>query len=101
MLQPIKQLSTVLDGIKHHHEKLDGSGYPEGLMGNGIPLVARIITIGDAFDAMTTDRPYRNALSKEEAIRRLKQDSNTQFDPELVERFLKCVGDGSGSEVTG
>lgn len=101
MLQPIKQLSTVLDGIKHHHEKLDGSGYPDGLMGNGIPLVARIITIGDAFDAMTTDRPYRNALPREEAIRRLKQDSNTQFDPALVDLFLKSMESGSDDDVDG
>jgi len=91
MLKPIKQLSTVFDGIQYHHEKLDGTGYPEGLKGDTIPLVARIITIGDAFDAMTTDRPYRDALAKEEAIRRLKQDSHTQFDPELVELFLKCL----------
>jgi HD-GYP domain-containing protein (c-di-GMP phosphodiesterase class II) len=98
MLQPIKQLSTVLDGILYHHEKLDGSGYPEGLMGNGIPMVARIITIGDAYDAMTTDRPYRNALPKEEAIRRLRQDSNTQFDPELVEVFIQAIGESEEEE---
>ncbi len=91
MLKPIKQLITVLDGIQYHHEKLDGTGYPEGLKGDTIPLVARIIAIGDAFDAMTTDRPYRDALTKEEAIRRLKQDSHTQFDPKLVEVFLKCL----------
>jgi HD-GYP domain-containing protein (c-di-GMP phosphodiesterase class II) len=101
MLQPIKQLRTVVDGIKHHHEKLDGSGYPDGLMGNGIPLVARIITVGDAFDAMTTDRPYRKAMSREEALRRLKQDSNTQFDPELVELFLKCIEDMGRDEDSG
>ncbi|TES90206.1 MAG: GAF domain-containing protein [Candidatus Cloacimonadota bacterium] len=91
IMKPIKQLSTVLDGIKYHHEWLNGNGYPDGLKNDEIPLVARIITIGDAYDAMTTDRPYRKALSKKEAIRRLKKDSTTQFDPELVDVFLKCL----------
>ncbi|GAI81938.1 unnamed protein product, partial [marine sediment metagenome] len=90
IMQPIKQLRTVLDGIKYHHEWMNGNGYPERLKGNKIPLVARIITIGDAYDAMTSDRPYRKALSKKEAIRRLKKDSSTQFFPELVEVFIKC-----------
>jgi GAF domain-containing protein len=99
MLRPIKQLRMVLNGIKHHHEKLDGSGYPDGLIGNGIPLVARIITVGDAYDAMTTNRPYRNALPREEAIRRLKQDSNTQFDPELVDVFVKCIEEEKEEEA--
>jgi GAF domain-containing protein len=99
MLRPIKQLRMVLNGIKHHHEKLDGSGYPDGLIGDGIPLVARIITVGDAYDAMTTNRPYRNALPREEAIRRLKQDSNTQFDPELVDVFVKCIEEEKEEEA--
>jgi len=90
IMQPIKQLRTVFDGIKYHHEWMNGNGYPEGLKGNKISLVARIITIGDAYDAMTSDRPYRKALSKKEAIRRLKKDSSTQFFPELVEVFIKC-----------
>jgi HD-GYP domain-containing protein (c-di-GMP phosphodiesterase class II) len=96
IMQPIKQLHTVLDGIKYHHERMDGKGYPEGLKGNEIPLVAKIITIGDAYDAMTTDRPYRKALSQEEAIRRLKKDSPAQFDPELVDAFIDCLENGDG-----
>jgi len=91
ILRPIKQLSTVLDGIKYHHEWLNGSGYPDGLKGKKVPLVARILTIGDAYDAMTSDRPYRKALPKKEAIRRLLKDSSTQFDSALVEVFIKCL----------
>ncbi len=93
ILKPIKQLNTVLDGIRYHHEWLNGSGYPEGLKGKQVPLVARIITIGDAYDAMTSDRPYRKALSRKEAIRRLRKDSSTQFDAMLVELFVKCLED--------
>ena len=90
IMQPIKQLAIVLDGIKYHHEWMNGNGYPEGLKGKKIPLVARIITVGDAYDAMTSDRPYRKALPKKEAIRRLMKDSKTQFFPELVEAFIEC-----------
>jgi hypothetical protein len=71
-------------GILHHHERFDGGGYPVGLAGRGIPLIARIITAVDAYDAMTTDRPYRQALSNEEAWRRLSEGSGTQFCPDTV-----------------
>jgi hypothetical protein len=71
-------------GILHHHERFDGGGYPGGLAGRGIPLIARIITAVDAYDAMTTDRPYRQALSYEEAWRRLAEGSGTQFCPDTV-----------------
>jgi HD domain len=71
-------------GILHHHERFDGGGYPVGLAGRGIPLIARIITAVDAYDAMTTDRPYRQALSNEEAWRRLLEGSGTQFCPDTV-----------------
>jgi hypothetical protein len=86
-------------GILHHHERFDGGGYPVGLAGRGIPLIARIITAVDAYDAMTTDRPYRQALSNEEAWRRLLEGSGTQFCPETV----RVLGDvlGVASEVPG
>lgn len=99
IMQPIKQLEIVLDGIKYHHEKMNGTGYPDGLETDDIPLVARIITIGDAYDAMTTDRPYRKALPREEAIRRLKQDSVTQFDPGLVDIFIKNLDEGNLKKI--
>jgi HD domain len=79
-------------GILHHHERFDGGGYPVGLAGRGIPLIARIITAVDAYDAMTTDRPYRKALSNEEAWRRLSEGSGSQFCPDTL-RALREVLD--------
>ncbi|PGL86236.1 hypothetical protein CN931_07035 [Bacillus sp. AFS054943] len=73
--------------IRSHHEKWDGSGYPDGLKNNDIPLCARIISIADAFDAMTSTRPYRVTLSPEEAYKQIIEGAGNQFDPELVEDF--------------
>lgn len=77
--------------IKHHHERFDGRGYPEGLSGTAIPLGARIIAVADTFDAMTSDRPYRKGLSKDIAINELKIFKNKQFDPDIVDIFLKDI----------
>jgi putative nucleotidyltransferase with HDIG domain len=74
--------------IRHHHERWDGKGYPDGLAGEAIPLGARIIAVADSFDAMTSDRPYRDALPREVAIEELKRCSGTQFDTRVVEAFL-------------
>lgn len=78
--------------VRHHHERFDGSGYPDGLVGKDIPIGARLILIADTTDAMTTDRPYRSALSFEEVILELKRCSGTQFDPELVDAFCRSAG---------
>jgi putative two-component system response regulator len=80
--------------ISGHHEYWDGSGYPRGLAGEDIPIGARIITIVDAFDAMTTDRPYRAALGEDEAVRRLVAGRGSQFDPDLLDTFLKLIAAG-------
>jgi putative two-component system response regulator len=80
--------------ISAHHEYWDGSGYPHRLKGDEIPIGARIITIVDAYDAMTTDRPYRMALSLEEATRRLRAARGTQFDPEMLDVFLALISSG-------
>ena len=80
--------------IRHHHERFDGDGYPDGLRGERIPLAARIFSVADAFDAMTTDRPYRSALSNEEAVRRLNAESGTQFDPDIVSAFVELMSEG-------
>ena len=72
----------------HHHESMDGRGYPAGLKGADIPLVSRIICVIDAYDAMVSNRCYRAGLSHEEAVRRLLQSSPSQFDPEVVEAFI-------------
>jgi HD-GYP domain-containing protein (c-di-GMP phosphodiesterase class II) len=74
--------------ILHHHENLDGTGYPAGLKGSEIPIVSRIVTVIDAFDAMVSSRPYRAGLPHEEAIRRLIESSGTQFDPAVVQCFI-------------
>lgn len=84
-------LDAILPGILYHHERYDGSGYPEGLAGEEIPLLARIIAVADAFDALTTDRPYRRALPVEQAIEILRQCSGTQFDPAIVEAFIEQI----------
>ena len=78
------------DYIRHHHERWDGRGYPDGLAGHQIPLGARIITVADAYDAMTSDRPYRAPLSPEIALAELRRGSGRQFDPDLVETFIGC-----------
>jgi len=74
--------------ILHHHENIDGKGYPAGLQGSEIPIVSRIVTVIDAFDAMVSSRPYRVGLPYEEAIRRLVESSGTQFDPAVVRCFI-------------
>ncbi len=81
----------VIDAIKYHHERYDGKGYPGELKEKDIPLLARIIGVVDAYCAMITDRPYRKALTQEEAIAELKKGAGTQFDPELVDKFIKCL----------
>jgi HD-GYP domain-containing protein (c-di-GMP phosphodiesterase class II) len=85
ILRPIKEIEDSILGVKYHHERYDGSGYPEGLKESEIPLIASIIAVADAFDAMTTNRPYRSALTKEEAIRQLKINCLSQFNPQIVE----------------
>lgn len=88
MLSHIKQLKNCIPGIRNHHERWDGKGYPDGLLGKDIPLFGRIICITDAFDAMTSNRPYRKSLSLEYALGEIKKCSGAQFDPECAEAFL-------------
>jgi HD-GYP domain-containing protein (c-di-GMP phosphodiesterase class II) len=89
MLSPIAYLRPALDIPYCHHEKWDGSGYPRGLKGEQIPLVARIFAIVDVCDALTSDRPYRAAWSKEKAIEYIKTNARSHFDPQVVEAFLR------------
>jgi len=86
-----RQLSPCIAGIMHHHERYDGGGYPKGLKGEDIPLEARILAIADAFAAMTSTRPYSEALSCEEALEEMKRGAGKQFDPKLVEVFVSIV----------
>ena len=95
ILHPIKELGHVAKEVLHHQECYDGSGYPDGLKGNNIPLIARIIGVADAFDAMTTNRPYKSKRTIEEAIVELKRCSGSQFDPVIVSAFLLAYEKGN------
>ncbi len=88
ILMHITALKDVIPGVKFHHERCDGCGYPDGLKGDKIDITARIISVADAFDAMTSDRPYRKALSLKAAFSELMKHSGTQFDPAVVKAFL-------------
>jgi len=91
ILSHVKEMQDVLPGVRHHHEWYDGGGYPDGLKGDAIPLHARIIAIADAFDALTTDRPYRKKSGKMEALELLNKDSSSHFDPELLVLFCEVI----------
>lgn len=88
ILNHIKHLRDIIPGVKYHHERYDGTGYPEKLRGDNIDIIARIIAVADAFDAMTTDRPYRKGLSLQMAFKELRINAGTQFDPEVVKAFF-------------
>lgn len=90
----IKQMENVIPSILHHHERFEGGGYPNGLKGENIPLGGRILAIADAFDAMTSDRPYRQKFNIDHAIAQIKKYSNIQFDPQIVAAFIKAYEKG-------
>jgi putative nucleotidyltransferase with HDIG domain len=96
ILESIKQLEKIVPIIRYHHERYDGKGYPDGLAGADIPLLARIVHVADSYDAMTADRPYRSALSHEQVIEELKRNAGTQFDPEVVDVFLSILTEETG-----
>ena len=91
ILEKVQQLRSIVPTVRHHHERYDGHGYPYGLSGKDIPLLARIIAVADSFDAMISDRHYRKALSPEQALEEMRRCAGTQFDPEIVEVFAKMV----------
>lgn len=88
MIESIEPMKDAREIIRHHHEYYDGSGYPDGLRGEDIPLGARIIGVADAFDAMTSNRPYRKALPMDKVIKELKDFSGIQFDPDIVKVLI-------------
>lgn len=91
ILSPIKQLQHILPLIRHHHERIDGKGYPDGLKGEEIPLGARILHVADSYDSMTADRPYRPAPGKDYAVSEFKKYSGVQFDAEVIGVFLSIL----------
>jgi len=94
ILAPIRQLEAVIPAVRHHQERCDGQGYPQGLKGDEIPLASRVIAVADAFDAMTTDRPYRPRLSDEAAATEIERCAGSQFDPKVAEAFLRAFRGG-------
>jgi putative two-component system response regulator len=97
-----KNLGAALQVIRYHHEKMDGSGYPEGLMGEEIPVVARIVGVADIYDALTTDRPYRKGMSKEKAIEIMRQEvEDGKLDGAITAKLIELVGGGQGIDGNG
>ena len=101
ILGALPRSDQLLPAVRHHHERIDGAGYPDGLGGDDIPLFARIIAIADAFVAMTNDRPYRRRRSKAEAVQTLSQGAGKQWDASLVERFLQLVATTDAETMPG
>ncbi len=92
LLLRVTALREAIPYVLYHHERWDGTGYPSGKRGEEIPVEARVLAIADAFDAMTSDRPYRDALSREEALAEVERCAGTQFDPKIARVFLEVFG---------
>jgi HD-GYP domain-containing protein (c-di-GMP phosphodiesterase class II) len=101
ILQPIKLPVRILEGATQHHERMDGSGYPAGLMGTEISLFGRIIAVADVFDALTSKRPYREAMPVEKALRILCEGIDTLFDREMVIAVISALHSDRSQEVLG
>jgi putative nucleotidyltransferase with HDIG domain len=95
MVAKVRSLRLVVPAVLYHHERWDGSGYPVGIEGEGIPPEARVLAVVDAFDAMTSDRPYRRAMTERLAVAELERCTSMQFDPEVVRVFAEAWRDGS------
>jgi len=91
IVKDVPNLPEVLGGIRHHHERFDGKGYPDKLAGENIPLLGRLLAVPDCFSAMTTDRPYRKALTWSEALDEIERGRGTQFDPAMAEAFMEAI----------
>lgn len=92
---PLKSFRLVLPIIRHHHEKLDGSGYPDGLRGDAIPVTARVLQMADVYDALTTERPYKRAFSSQGALQTMRQEvAKGWWDPHIFDQFEKLIGTG-------
>jgi len=91
ILRPVLLNREVLEIVRHHHERYDGTGYPDGLAGTAIPLLSQVLAVADAYDAMTSKRPYRKNFSREEAMEELRRSSGIQFNPVVVEAFLRVL----------
>ncbi|MHB1421016.1 MAG: bifunctional diguanylate cyclase/phosphohydrolase [Bacillota bacterium] len=99
IIEPLENVKDLIPVIRHHHERYDGKGYPDGLKSHAISLEARIMAVADSYDAMRSSRPYRVALSKEEALRELEDCAGSQFDPEVINAFVEMVQKGEIAEA--
>ncbi len=99
LLLPLGLAAPIATTVRHHHERFDGTGYPDGLAGDDIPLASRVISVVDAFDAMTCERPYREARTRDEALAELALGSRGQFDPAIVRLFSELVKSGAADRV--
>lgn len=97
-LATVPELAEVATIARHHHEHINGTGYPDGLQGEAIPLLSRILSVADAYEAMTSERPYRHAMSHEQAVTELHNNCGTQFDPIIVEHLVNALAGNSGQE---
>ena len=94
ILRPIEKLQEMIPGVELHHESLDGRGYPHGVKGDEIPLIARIISVADTFDAMTTHRPYQAAMQPEVALKYILSQANKRFDSRCTEALQQLIESG-------
>jgi HD-GYP domain-containing protein (c-di-GMP phosphodiesterase class II) len=94
IMRPVAQLKDMIPGIELHHERMDGQGYPYGLAGDQIPMMARIIAVADTFDAITTNRPYQSAMDLDYAVNRINQLGGSKFDLDVVHAFHHAVETG-------
>src|SRR3712207_6112447 len=99
IIDPIKELAPAAPVIKHHHERFDGKGYPDALRGEEIPLIARVVSVADAFDSMIRGRPYGYDISQEAALEEIEDNSGAQFDPRIVRALLQVVEDLDDRQV--
>ncbi len=93
-MSSFKSLNNVGEGARYHHERYDGKGYPEGRAGEDIPLIARMICVADSFDAMNSNRVYRNKLTKEDIFREIETNKGKQFDPQIADVLLRLIREG-------
>jgi HD-GYP domain-containing protein (c-di-GMP phosphodiesterase class II) len=96
LIENIPGFAEAAKAVRYHHERWDGKGYPDGLAGDKIPLLGRIVALIDAYSAMVIDRPYHKRIEYEQAVRELRARAGSQFDPKLVEKFVALVESGGG-----
>lgn len=101
ILAPLHAFRDALPIVRSHHERVDGSGYPDGLAGEAIPWLARILAVADVYDALASDRPYRAGLSQRAVVTIIERDAGTHFDPRVVDALLSIERDGWLGEAAG